>query len=132
MKLEHFAINVAEPVAMANWYVAHLGMNITFQKPTAPFMTFLADESGRIMIELYYNESAELPNYKELNPLTVHFAFVTTSPDKDKERLLAAGATLESDKVWQNGSRMIMLRDPWGVALQLCQRVQNLLLDKEA
>jgi catechol 2,3-dioxygenase-like lactoylglutathione lyase family enzyme len=28
MKIEHFAINVKDPQAMAQWYVANLGMTI--------------------------------------------------------------------------------------------------------
>jgi glyoxylase I family protein len=28
MKIEHFAINVADPIAMADWYVSNMGMTI--------------------------------------------------------------------------------------------------------
>ncbi|MGY6647371.1 VOC family protein [Wenyingzhuangia sp. IMCC45574] len=131
MKLEHFAINVPEPVEMAEWYVANLGMKITLQEKKAPFMTFLADNSGRVMIEIYRHETADIPNYKELNPLIVHLAFVTETIDKDRDRLIEAGATLYYDTILEDGSHLVMLQDPWGVAIQLCKRATPLLLDKE-
>ena len=39
-------------------------------------------------------------------------------------RLAAAGATPFSDDKMPDGSRLIFLRDPWGVPVQLCQRAQ--------
>ncbi|MDB5264352.1 MAG: ribosomal protein, partial [Adhaeribacter sp.] len=53
MKLEHFALNVENPIAMAAWYVNNLGLRVVRQTTAAPFTTFLADDSGRIMIEIY-------------------------------------------------------------------------------
>ena len=40
----------------------------------------------------------------------------------ERDRLIAAGATLFSDTGLQDGTQLVMLKDPWGVALQLCQR----------
>ena len=40
----------------------------------------------------------------------------------ERARLEAAGATLFKEDPQPDGSLLIMLRDPWGVALQLCQR----------
>ncbi|MFC6998911.1 VOC family protein [Rufibacter roseus] len=132
MKLEHFALNVEDPIAMAAWYVEHLGMTVVRQMPEAPFTTFLADDSGRIMVEIYLNPADEVPDYRSMNPLLVHLAYVSENPTADKERLCAAGATLVSDAHLEDGSHLIMLRDPWGLALQLCKRGTPMLADKEA
>lgn len=131
MKIEHFAINVAQPVEMAEWYVKYIGMRITFQQTEAPFMTFLADNSGKIMIEIYRNPTHDVPDYKNMNPLQIHLAFVSNDPKKDKDNLLKAGATLCSDDILKDGSHIIMLRDPWGFAIQLCKRSKSMFLDKE-
>lgn len=131
MKIEHFAINVAEPVKMAQWYVNHLGLKVVVQKASSPFMTFLADESGRVMIEIYNNPTVAVPDYKNTDPLLVHLAFVSENAEEDKNRLIEAGASLCSDKILQDGSHMVMLQDPWGFAIQLCKRAKPLLSEKE-
>lgn len=122
MKLEHFALNVEEPVAMVSWYVAHLGLQVVRQMQEAPYTSFMADDSGRIMIEIYRNPADEVPLYREMNPLLVHLAFVSENPDQDSQRIQQAGATLVSDQKLEDGSHLVMLRDPWGLALQLCKR----------
>lgn len=131
MKLEHFALNVEDPQAMADWYVAHLGLKVVKQQKEAPFMTFLADDSGRIMIEIYRNPANEVPPYRTMNPLLVHLAFVSENPDNDRDRLLQAGASLASEQKLEDGSHLVMLRDPWGLAVQLCKRGTPMLKAKE-
>ncbi|GAB3821906.1 VOC family protein [Pontibacter rugosus] len=131
MKLEHFALNVENPVEMAAWYTKHLGLSIVKQQKEAPYMTFLADDSGRIMIEIYCNPVNEVLPYRTMNPLLVHLAFVSADPGQDKERLMKAGASIESDQKLEDGSHLVMLRDPWGLALQLCKRGTPMLAAKE-
>jgi len=131
MKLEHFALNVEAPLAMAQWYVENLEMRIVKQNSAAPYTTFLADDSGRIMIEIYTNPADEVPPYRQMNPLLVHLAFVSENPAYDKDRLITAGATLESDQQLEDGSHLVMLRDPWGLALQLCKRGTPMLAATE-
>ena len=132
MKLEHVALNVNEPLKMANWYVKNLGLKIVSQKPTAPFMTFLADDSGTVMLEFYQHNTALIPNYQNQNALTLHIAFVSNTPDEDMQRLINDGASLESDQILTDGSRAIMIRDPWGIAIQLCKRAKALLVDRKS
>ncbi len=127
MKIEHFALNVAQPNEMAAWYVAHLGLTIVRQLSEAPFTHFLADSSGDIMIEIYNNPPDQVPSYGQMNTLLMHLAFVSADPDADKERLLAAGASLVADQHLDDGSHLVMLRDPWGLALQLCKRGKPML-----
>lgn len=128
MKLEHFALNVENPLAMSEWYVKHLGLKIVRQMQEAPFTTFLADDSESIMIEIYNNPPDAVPNYREMNPLQVHLAFVSETPDQDRNRLVAAGASLESDQHLKDGSHLVMLRDPWGLSIQLCKRGVPMLI----
>ncbi len=127
MKLEHFALNVADPPAMAAWYQAHLGLTVVRKLDAAPFTHFLADDSGAIMLEFYNNPPDQVPPYARMNPLLLHVAFVSNDPEADLARLTAAGATFADDVHSPDGSRLIMLRDPWGLALQLCRRAKPML-----
>src|SRR5262249_17894136 len=128
MNIEHFALNVSEPAAVAEWYVRHLGMRIVRALSAAPFTHFLADESGRVVVELYSHTKAPVPDYRELDPLVFHIAFVTTDVRGTRERLLAAGATSAGEvTVTPTGDEMTFLRDPWGIALQLVRRAIPLL-----
>jgi catechol-2,3-dioxygenase len=132
MKLEHFALNVENPVEMAQWYVKNMGLKIVREQKTHPFTHFLADSSGRIMIEIYNNPSDQVPSYRTMNPLLVHLAFVSDSPENDKNRLLKCGATFDSEVRSDDGTHLVMMRDPWGLSVQLCKRGTPMLLDKEA
>lgn len=127
MEIEHFAINVGNPVDMTNWYVEHMGLKIVKQEKEAPYTAFLADDEGRVMLEVYNNPPEEVPDYESMNPLIVHLAFVSENPAEDKKRLMEAGASLINDDQLEDGSHLIMLRDPWGLSLQLCKRSASML-----
>lgn len=131
MKIEHFAINVEEPLKMADWYVENMGLKIVKQDTEPPYMTFLADDSGRVMIEVYKNPADQVPDYAEMDPLIMHIAWVSEDPAADKKRLVEAGASVESDDVLEDGSHLVMLRDPWGISLQFCKRANPMLAEKE-
>jgi glyoxylase I family protein len=126
MKLEHVALNVADPVATAAWYCTHLGLTVARHIPAPAQTHFLHDGAGSI-IEIYRNPPDQIPAYATMNPLILHLAFTTTDAPADLARLLAAGASLVSDATVADGSRLLMLRDPWGLALQLCQRATPLV-----
>jgi catechol 2,3-dioxygenase-like lactoylglutathione lyase family enzyme len=124
MKFEHFALNVTEVRAMSRWYVEHLGFQVVRRRDDAPFTHFLADETGRVVVELYSNPSAAMPDYAAAHPLVFHVAVFSPAARADRQRLELAGATLFLEEVMPDGSVLIMLRDPWGVPLQLCQRAK--------
>ncbi len=65
MKLEQFALNVKKPLAMTQWYVDNLGMQVVRQQEQSPYTTFLADDSGQIMIEIYNHPAASIPDYSK-------------------------------------------------------------------
>ena len=127
MHIEHFALNVAEPVAMAAWFVEHLGFRVVRHVDNTTQTHFLADESGQSVLEIYCNPPDQVPDYARLDPLIVHIALVSENPDTDRARLEAAGATYASEVRLPDGSQLTMLRDPWGLALQLCKRGTPLL-----
>jgi glyoxylase I family protein len=122
MKFEHVAINVPEPVQMADWYVEHCGLRIVLSVEGPPFTRFIADASGTTAIEIYRNEEAPIPDYLSQSHLVVHNAFAVENLDESKDRLIAAGATFVEEIETPDGSRLIMLRDPWGIPLQLVKR----------
>lgn len=123
MIFEHLAINVPAPAEQAAWYVRHLGFAIVRAREEEPFTQFLADGSGRVVVELYRNSRAAIPDYGEADPLTFHIAVVSADAAADRARLEAAGATLAREEPQPDGSILLMMRDPWGVPLQLCERV---------
>lgn len=127
LRIEHVALNVSDPRAMAEWYVAHLGMRVVRQVDGPPHTRFLADAAGRTVVEIYENDTARVPDYRAMNPLELHLAFDSGAPDADRAALVAAGATAVSEDRLPDGSRLLMLRDPWGLALQLCARATPLV-----
>lgn len=124
MKFEHFALNVPDVHAHVKWYVEHVGFTIARQRDDPPFMHFLADDTGRIIVELYSNPKAPYPDYALAHPLLFHLAVVAPDAKADCTRPARAGATLFSEDPQPDGSLLIMMRDPWGVPLQLCQRAK--------
>ncbi|MEX0882224.1 MAG: VOC family protein [Cyclobacteriaceae bacterium] len=127
MKIEHIALNVNDPLSISTWYEKHLGLRVIKKMKASPFMTFLADDSGKIMVELYNNPKSTVLDFSNLNPLVLHLAFVTEDPGADQSRLLEAGAKLISDDTLEDGTRLIMMRDPWGLAIQFCKRASPML-----
>ena len=127
LNLEHIACNVADPPAMAAWYVEHLGMRVVRHSPDPPQIHFLADAAGRAVIEIYRNGEDAIPDYPAMNPMRFHIAFAAPDPDAARDALVAAGATFLEERALPDGSRLLMLRDPWGVPLQLCKRPTSLL-----
>lgn len=127
MQIEHFAFNVEEPREVSEWYIKHLDMSVAHKLTEPPYTHFLADSSGNVMIEIYNNPADQVPDYHAMDPLLLHLAFVSEQPGVDKQRLLDAGATLVDDSELADGSHLVMLRDPWGLAIQLCKRATPMI-----
>lgn len=123
MKIEHVALNVSDPPAMANWYVEHMGMTVKRQVNEAPWAYFLADGSGSMMLEIYANPAAPVPDYRQQSALVMHIAWISTDIDADVRRLTSHGAQLDGEYLHaENGDVLAMLRDPWGIPIQLATR----------
>jgi len=128
MKIEHVAFNVADPLAMTQWYEQHLGMKTVRSGAPPVNMRFVADDSGQIMIEIYNNPKAPVPDYRKMDPLILHLAFHVDDVRGTRQKLLQAGATPEGDVTLTDaGDDMTMLRDPWGFPVQLIKRRVPLL-----
>jgi len=127
MNIEHVALNVADPIALADWYVKHLGMKIVRQVDAPPHTRFIADESGRTVLEIY-RQKAPVPDYASQDPMVLHVAFIAPDIRGTRDRLVAAGATVAKDiHTIPEGDEMAFLHDPWGVVIQLVKRAQPLL-----
>lgn len=127
MKIEHVAFNVADPVAVAGWYCIHLGLKVATHIPLPAQTHFLADDTEETILEIYCNPPDQVPDYASMNPLLFHLAFASASPADDCSRLVAAGASKVDEIRNTDGTHLIMLRDPWGLALQLCKRASPLV-----
>jgi uncharacterized glyoxalase superfamily protein PhnB len=123
LKIEHAAWQVPDPVAAAEWYEAHLGMKVVRSGGEPAHARFLADATGRVLLEIYNNPRVGVPDYAATDPLTIHLAFCVEDVKAETDRLVAAGAGLHSPpEKMNNGDEMSMLRDPWGFPIQILRR----------
>jgi glyoxylase I family protein len=128
VRLEHVALNVADPVRMAQWYVDNLDMRIMRKGPPPVNMRFIADSGGNMMLELYHNPPDAVPDYAAMNPLLLHVAFMVDDVEAIRAMLIAAGATpTDGIAVTEAGDKLTILRDPWGLAIQLLKRADPML-----
>jgi len=127
VKIEHTAFNVEFPALMARWYTEHLGLTIVRRSVDAPYVHFLSDDSGTIMMEIYGNRDAPQPDYRRMDPAELHLAFVSGDVTADAARLRAAGASVVAETHTINGDTFAMLRDPWGLPIQLVRRAAPMI-----
>lgn len=120
MVFEHFALNVTSKSAAEAWYTKHLGLSIVREIPGE--MSFLADSTGRVIVELYDKGAVQALPLEEIHPLTFHVAFAVEDVPAEVARLQAAGATLFEGLEEVRGDRLAMLKDPFGMAIQLVHR----------
>ena len=115
MRLEHIAFNVEDVKAFAAWYVANLDMRIARSVDESPHIHFLADSAGKSLIEVYSDPDGSLIDYRAHHPVTFHLAFAVDDMEAERQRLVAAGASLDGDVNHRaNGDKLAFLRDPWG------------------
>lgn len=128
IRLEHVALNVADPIRMAEWYCKNLGMKVVRQGPPPANGRFISDAGGNMMLELYHNPPDTVPDYASMNPLLLHIAFMVDDVEGTYRRLRAAGATVAEDVYkTDSGDEIAMLRDPWGVPIQFLKRTKPML-----
>jgi len=128
VRLEHVALNVPDPVAMANWYCQNLQMKILRKGPPPVNMHFIADSQNNMMLELYHNPRVAVPDYRTMDPLVLHIAFMVDDVPALSRKLVAAGATIvEPLNTTAAGDQITILRDPWGIPIQLLKRANPML-----
>ena len=120
--IEHIALEVEDPAAMAKWWTENLGFKVTLARPSGSM--FIEDEAGRVAFELYRpSEGRKAPDYHAMSILQLHFGLFSDDVDADVKRLVAAGATeVAKDEV--PGLKGVTLRDPNGLAFQVMQRAK--------
>ncbi len=123
MLIEHIAFNVPDPVAMADWYCLHLGMQVVRSFEAPNFGRFLADSRKGTTLEFYRNPRVAVPDYAAQDARVMHIAFEVHDLDATCSLLAAAGAAIEAPPaISPEGDRLAMLRCPWGLPLQLVIR----------
>ncbi|MDR2862956.1 MAG: VOC family protein [Puniceicoccales bacterium] len=128
MVIEHVAFQHPDPAAAAEWYSKHLGLRIARASTGPAQARFLADSAGRTVLEIYNNAAAPVPDYPAQSPLVLHVAFLSADLAADTARLVAAGAkAVEAPAATPSGDTLAMLRDPWGIPLQLVSRAKPLV-----
>ena len=128
MRIEHVGYMVQDPLAVAQWYCEHLGFRVARKLSQSPWTHFLVDGSGRVMLEIYNNPQAKVPDYAAMDALLLHVAFAVDDVAAMRDRLLAAGARAEGEvTVIACGDQLAMLRDPWGFPLQLAKRAEPMV-----
>jgi glyoxylase I family protein len=128
MQVEHIAWQVPDPVALAAWYTEHMGFQVVRRGKGPSLAHFLSDESGRVIIEVYNNPAASVPDYTKMSPLHLHLAFAVSDMAGTRDRLVKAGASVaEEISTTHAGDEIAMLRDPWGFPVQLVKRVEAMI-----
>ena len=122
MKFEHFGINVPDSRAMAKWYAENLDMQVVRSGDKPPYVRFIADSTGRVIIEIYTNTDHPIPDYASQHPSWFHIAVAADDPSGIGEKLVSKGAEFQFDETLEDGSYLVMLRDPWSIPLQLAKR----------
>lgn len=128
IRFEHFALNVNDPINMAQWYCENLGMKLIRKGPPPADARFISDPDENMMLEIYKNPPDEVPDYPNMNPLLMHICFMVDNVKGICEKLVSAGATtVDESKIFDNGDEIAMLRDPWGVPIQFIKRASSML-----
>ena len=126
--VEHVAWQASDPEAVAAWYGKHLGFRVVRKNNDAARTHFLADASGRVLVEIYNNPAAAVPDYAKQHPLVLHLAFKVDDPAASRDVLMKAGCSVVDDVfVTPAGDELCMMRDPFGFAIQLCRRAKAMV-----
>jgi uncharacterized glyoxalase superfamily protein PhnB len=128
LSVEHVAWQAQDPVAVADWYVKHLGFRIVRRNDDPARTHFIADASGKCVVEIYNNPAASVLDYRTMHFLQLHLAFQVADPTATRDQLLEAGCTIAEDvRTTPAGDILCMLRDPFGFAIQLCKRSKPMM-----
>ena len=128
MNLEHLGLNHADPVAAAAWYEQNLGMKIARKFGPPGNGHFLSDTRGQMMLEFYHNALAPVPDFRAMNPMSFHVAFYVDDVSKIRDLLIKSGATAQGNVTSNDdGDQLAMVRDPWGLSVQLVKRTKAML-----
>jgi glyoxylase I family protein len=113
-----------DPVAAAAWYAEHLGFTVVRSSAEPPYAHFLAPPGGGSLLEIFCDAATAPLDHHAVDPMQGHLAFAVDDIDAETARLVAAGA-LGGGTATRTpaGDAYAIVRDPWGVPLQLVTRV---------
>ncbi len=130
MKIEHVALYVSDPGAVSRWYTQQLGLRVVRSGGAPSHTHFLADDAGTSILEIQTG-ALPVPDYASMDPNLLHVALATQDVGAARDRLLAAGATAVGEvSKTAGGDELAMLRDPWGLAIQLVHRARPLVAER--
>src|SRR5688500_20171899 len=126
--VEHVAWQANDPEAVVQWYGQHLGFRVVRKNNDANRTHFIADASGRVLVEIYNNPAAAVPDYAKQHPLVLHLAFKVDDPAASRDVLMKAGCSVVDD-VFGTPARveLCVMRDPFGCAGALCRSVRAMV-----
>jgi len=128
MKIEHVGYMVDDPAKAAEWYIRNLGFKLKRKGGPPANARFLADSTGEVMMEIYNNPKAKVPDYKSMDPLILHLALSTDDVAGMRKKLVAAGARpYDEITVTETGDTVTIVRDPWGFPMQLVKRKEPMV-----
>jgi glyoxylase I family protein len=119
--IEHFAIASPNPKRLADWYVANLDFEITFEYAGNYFI----EAQNGALIEIIPAEG-EAPATQIRTPGMRHIAISVEDFDSAYDRLREQGVTLEGAPYTNEGNRLAFFRDADGNLLHLIHRVKPL------
>lgn len=118
---EHLALNVRDQKAVEDWYIANMGFAILGSNSGGA--GFLADASGRPVFELFSRTDIPYFDAEATPSLSIHIAYECSDIEGTTRKLLHAGATEDIPfAVSPEGDELVMLRDPFGITIQLINR----------
>jgi uncharacterized glyoxalase superfamily protein PhnB len=126
--IEHFAMNISDSRGKAKWYVENLHSVIVRDGKAPTYGMFIADTEKNMMFELYQQQDYPVVDFTTISHMSIHIAFMVPDVQQTQKSLVAAGATVvENGSKKSSGDIVAMLRDPWGLPIQLVKRVKPML-----
>ena len=119
--IEHFAIASANPKRLADWYVANLEFELTYEYAG----NYFVEAKDGALIEIIPAEG-EAPVAQIRTPGIRHIAISVDNFDLAYAQLQEQGATFEGEPYNNGENRLVFFRDADGNLLHLIQRAKPL------
>jgi glyoxylase I family protein len=119
--IEHFAIASPNPQRLADWYVANLEFEITFNYAG----NYFVEAPNGALIEIIPAEGEAVPT-RIRTPGMRHIAVSVNDFDGAYAQLQRQGVTFAGEPYTNEGNRLVFFTDPDGNLLHLIQREKPL------